>query len=40
SSTNMVVVGIATGETMGDGTTGDDGELGKEPDDHSGDVGV
>ncbi|GKG62798.1 hypothetical protein Tco_0636529, partial [Tanacetum coccineum] len=26
-----------TGEAMGDGTTRDKGETGKEPDDHSGD---
>ncbi|GKC74654.1 hypothetical protein Tco_1120537, partial [Tanacetum coccineum] len=29
-----------TGEAMGDGTTGDDGETGKEPDNHLGDSGV
>ncbi|GKG50325.1 hypothetical protein Tco_0521425, partial [Tanacetum coccineum] len=28
------------GESMGDGTTGDDGETGKESSDHSGDGGV
>ncbi|GJY33739.1 hypothetical protein Tco_0418208, partial [Tanacetum coccineum] len=33
----MVAVGVATGEAIGDGTTGDDGEIGKEPEDHSGD---
>ncbi|GKE90698.1 hypothetical protein Tco_1571793, partial [Tanacetum coccineum] len=31
---------VATGEAMGDGTTGDDGETSKEPDNHSGDAGV
>ncbi|GKB35622.1 hypothetical protein Tco_0880564 [Tanacetum coccineum] len=33
----MVAIGVATGEAMGDRTNGDDGEIGKEPDDHSGD---
>ncbi|GJV99305.1 hypothetical protein Tco_1225437 [Tanacetum coccineum] len=37
SSTDMVAVGVATGEAMGDRTTRDDGETGKEPKDHSGD---
>ncbi|GKG63176.1 hypothetical protein Tco_0638823, partial [Tanacetum coccineum] len=27
----MVAVGVDTGEAMGDGTNGDDGEIGKEP---------
>ncbi|GKG10326.1 hypothetical protein Tco_0339072, partial [Tanacetum coccineum] len=36
----MVVARVATSEAMGDGTTGDDGETGKEPDDHSGDGGA
>ncbi|GKE26370.1 hypothetical protein Tco_1441754 [Tanacetum coccineum] len=36
SSTDMVAVRVATGEAKGDGTNGDDGEIGKEPYDHSG----
>ncbi|GKB97498.1 hypothetical protein Tco_0983635, partial [Tanacetum coccineum] len=31
---------VATEEAIGNGTTGDDGEIGKEPDDHLGYGGV
>nr|GFB72431.1 hypothetical protein [Tanacetum cinerariifolium] len=37
---DMVAAEVATIEAMGDGTTGDDGETGKELDDHSGDGSV
>ncbi|GJS91563.1 hypothetical protein Tco_0774199 [Tanacetum coccineum] len=49
SSTGMVVVGVATGDgtvrgivgdEMGEGTVEGAGEIGSEPDDHSGDNGV
>ncbi|GKC60898.1 hypothetical protein Tco_1088496, partial [Tanacetum coccineum] len=35
-----VATEVVTGEAIGVGTNGDDGETGKEPNDHSGDGGV
>ncbi|GKG53096.1 hypothetical protein Tco_0552364, partial [Tanacetum coccineum] len=32
----MVAIEVATSKAMSDGTTWDDDEIGKEPDDHSG----
>ncbi|GKA11373.1 hypothetical protein Tco_0690806 [Tanacetum coccineum] len=40
SSGSAIPNAESTGEAISDGTTGDDGETGKEPSDHSGDGGV
>ncbi|GKD71504.1 hypothetical protein Tco_1325594, partial [Tanacetum coccineum] len=40
SSTDIVAAEVVTGEAIGVGTTGDDGETSKEPYDHSSEGGV